>query len=134
MGIVNGSWLYRFETRNLCHWRGEETIPTGQYRGDIFVLLYFVCLCLSRSNKRARSLEQQLLANVVLATDIVDKELKELRNGRWEKAFHSDDVKKPTALISREEVNRKATIVLEHIIQASDISHTMQVRFRIHPA
>lgn len=26
----------------------------------------------------------------------------------------------------RDEVNRKATIVIEHIIQASDISHTMQ--------
>jgi 3'5'-cyclic nucleotide phosphodiesterase len=26
----------------------------------------------------------------------------------------------------RDEINRKATIVIEHIIQASDISHTMQ--------
>ena len=102
--------------------------------GDVFVLSYFVSLSSVRSHKCARSLEKQLLVNVVLATDIVDKELKELRNGRWDKAFHSDDVKKPTALMSREEVNRKATIVLEHIIQASDISHTMQVRFRIHPA
>jgi hypothetical protein len=64
--------------------------------------------------------------NVVLATDIVDKELKDLRNNRWEKAFKAVDSDKPTALMSREEVNRKATIVLEHIIQASDISHTMQ--------
>lgn len=64
--------------------------------------------------------------NVVLATDIVDKELKELRNNRWDKAFHSDDASKATAMMSRDEVNRKATIVLEHIIQASDISHTMQ--------
>ncbi|CAB9527346.1 Receptor-type guanylate cyclase gcy [Seminavis robusta] len=69
---------------------------------------------------------RQLLVNVVLATDIVDKELKELRNNRWDKAFKGDDSGKPTALMSREEVNRKATIVLEHIIQASDISHTMQ--------
>lgn len=69
---------------------------------------------------------RQLLVNVVLATDIVDKELKELRNNRWDKAFHGDDAGKPTAKMSRDEVNRKATIVLEHIIQASDISHTMQ--------
>ena len=61
-----------------------------------------------------------------LATDIVDKELKDLRNNRWDKAFNIGDTSKPTALMSREEVNRKATIVLEHLIQASDISHTMQ--------
>lgn len=54
----------------------------------------------------------------------MDKELKELRNGRWQKAFSespslSEDV--------HTTVNRKATIVIEHLIQASDIAHTMQV-------
>jgi 3'5'-cyclic nucleotide phosphodiesterase len=72
------------------------------------------------------TMNHKLLVNVVLATDIVDQELKQLRNNRWDKAFKCGDSGKPTALISREEVNRKATIVLEHIIQASDISHTMQ--------
>ena len=31
----------------------------------------------------------------------------------------------------RDAVNRKATIVIEHLIQASDVSHTMQVRLSL---
>ena len=67
---------------------------------------------------------RQLIINIVLATDIVDKDLKALRNGRWDKAFKS-----PETAISEnitDQVNRKATIVIEHLIQASDVSHTMQ--------
>jgi hypothetical protein len=45
--------------------------------------------------------------------------LKEFCNAQWEKAFSSNDS-------SRENVNRKATIGLETLIQASDIPHTMQ--------
>ena len=63
---------------------------------------------------------RQLLVNSVMATDIVDKELKNLRNARWEKAFSEEDSS------SRDSVNRKATIVIEHLIQASDVAHTMQ--------
>jgi len=68
-----------------------------------------------------------LLLPVVLATDICDKQLKELRNNRWEKAFSGKQVADPTddAEVT-EDVNRKATIVLEHLIQASDVAHTMQ--------
>lgn len=63
---------------------------------------------------------RQVLVNVVLATDIFDKELNGLRKARWEKAFSSDT-------LSQEENNDlRATIVIEHIIQASDVSHTMQ--------
>eukprot|EP00980_Cylindrotheca_fusiformis_P003630 scaffold814_cov100-Cylindrotheca_fusiformis.AAC.12 len=65
---------------------------------------------------------RQLLVNTVLATDIFDKELQTIRKVRWDKAF---------ANITRQEdeeddVNRKATIVIEHLIQASDVAHTMQ--------
>jgi hypothetical protein len=67
---------------------------------------------------------RQLVVNSVMATDIMDKELKTLRNNRWAKAF-SDDARGHKE--SREDVvDRKATIVIEHLIQASDISHTMQ--------
>ena len=64
---------------------------------------------------------RKLVVNTVLATDIMDKELGARRKDRWTKAF-SDDVHedKTTA------INRKATIVLEHLIQASDVAHTMQ--------
>lgn len=63
---------------------------------------------------------RQLVVNTVMATDIFDSELAAMRKNRWERAFggvnkgaHSD-------------INRKATVVMEHLIQASDVSHTMQ--------
>lgn len=64
---------------------------------------------------------RQLVVNCVMATDISDKDLKTLRNGRWDKAFGAV-AKEPV----RDAVNRKATIVIEHLLQASDVSHTMQ--------
>lgn len=67
-----------------------------------------------------------LLVNLVLATDICDKELGAKRKERWAKAFagtgSADHINEPT----EDAVNRKATIVLEHLIQASDVAHTMQ--------
>jgi hypothetical protein len=60
---------------------------------------------------------RQVIVNIVLATDIFDKELNDLRKNRWNRAFGDSD-----------EVNHdlRATIVIEHIMQASDVSHTMQ--------
>ena len=66
---------------------------------------------------------RQLVVNSVMATDIVDKELKALRNARWAKAF---DEKADLNEDARESISRKATIVIEHLIQASDVAHTMQ--------
>jgi 3'5'-cyclic nucleotide phosphodiesterase len=65
---------------------------------------------------------RQLVVNTVLATDILDTDLKAIRNGRWEKAFS------PTThdRNPQDSINRKATIVIEHLIQASDVAHTMQ--------
>jgi hypothetical protein len=66
---------------------------------------------------------RQLVVNSVMATDIMDKDLKALRDGRWGKAFQES----PNSLEPAcDTVNRKATIVIEHLIQASDIAHTMQ--------
>lgn len=56
-------------------------------------------------------------------SDIADKELKQLRNDRWDKAFKNTEQQEESR---RDSVNRKATIVIEHLIQASDVSHTMQ--------
>jgi len=69
---------------------------------------------------------RQLVVNVVLATDIVDKDLKNLRNARWEKAFKKQSTTNLVELSKRDSNNCKATIILEHLIQASDIAHTMQ--------
>lgn len=65
---------------------------------------------------------RQLVVNSVMATDICDKELKTLRNLRWDRAF-SEATQEVDPL---DTVNRKATIVIEHLIQASDVAHTMQ--------
>eukprot|EP00980_Cylindrotheca_fusiformis_P017082 scaffold5247_cov130-Cylindrotheca_fusiformis.AAC.1 len=63
---------------------------------------------------------RQLIVNTVMATDIVDKELQALRKARWETAFADARVQGETS------DDCKATIVIEHLIQASDVSHTMQ--------
>lgn len=64
---------------------------------------------------------RSVLVNTVMATDIMDKELSAARKARWEKAFNSELNEDPVTAS-----NRKATIVLEHLIQASDVAHTMQ--------
>ena len=69
---------------------------------------------------------RQLVVNSVLATDIFDKELSALRKARWQKAFHPEESALPAALVDHQTFERKATIVIEHIIQASDVAHTMQ--------
>lgn len=64
---------------------------------------------------------RQVLVNAVMATDIVDKTLVEKRKERWELVFKAEQTEEPAVLM-----NRRATVVIEHIIQASDIAHTMQ--------
>ncbi|KAL3938864.1 MAG: hypothetical protein SGBAC_006303 [Bacillariaceae sp.] len=68
---------------------------------------------------------RQILINNVLATDIFDKELQGLRKSRWNNAFHKNG-SKAVERSPLDDINRKATIVMEHLIQASDVSHTMQ--------
>ena len=54
---------------------------------------------------------------------VIDKELQAARKARWQVAFsEEEELEEPPEVT----VNRKATIVIEHLIQASDISHTMQ--------
>lgn len=89
---------------------------------------------------------RQLVINSVMATDLGDKELKELRNGRWLKAFSNPSTDGSSgeengsssagagsngsghacSATAGDDVNRKATIVVEHLIQAADVSHTTQ--------
>ena len=95
---------------------------------DAFVDLRQVLYTTEADFKRTR----QLIVNSVMATDIMDKELGAFRKARWEKAFseapletNSDNVVDNTESDDCA-VHRKATIVLEHLIQASDVAHTMQ--------
>eukprot|EP00980_Cylindrotheca_fusiformis_P022363 scaffold9240_cov126-Cylindrotheca_fusiformis.AAC.3 len=69
---------------------------------------------------------RQLVVNTVMATDIADKELQGLRKARWEMAFSNVDSAAELMDDRVENEDRKATIVIEHLIQASDVSHTMQ--------
>ena len=70
---------------------------------------------------------RELMVNTVMATDIFDKELTTLRKGRWEKAFAAEaNGNQSFCSDTREDINRKATVVIEHLIQASDVAHTMQ--------
>ena len=73
------------------------------------------CLCATPNELRRF---RYLTVNAVMATDITDKDLKNLRNKRWDKAFKmaSDDTVVDENV--RDSVNRKATIVIEHLIQA----------------
>jgi len=63
----------------------------------------------------------QVVINVILATDIFDKEINEICKRRWNCAFSKDS--------SHNDVDTNdlhAAIVIEHVIQASDVAHTMQ--------
>ena len=65
---------------------------------------------------------RQLVVNAVCATDIMDKDLTNARNKRWDNAFFKSSM----VVDVQEQINRKAIIVIEHIIQASDVAHNMQ--------
>ena len=86
------------------------------------------------SNQTEFLLFRSVLVNAVIATDIVDKELGALRKARWNDAFCPKnsimDEETPAPLLQGESPStcrdRKTTIMIEHIIQASDIAHTMQ--------
>jgi hypothetical protein len=80
------------------------------------------CICYTRADQQRF---RALVVNAVMATDIVDKELGALRKHRWAVAFQEEGeaTEDKSRLTDR---NRKATIVIEHMIQASDVAHTMQ--------
>ena len=61
------------------------------------------------------------MSRKVMATDIADKELNGKRKERWRQCF-DEWPDNPT----NDDIQRKATIVIEHLIQASDVAHTMQ--------
>ena len=62
---------------------------------------------------------RSLVVNSVIATDIFDPTLKSLRNARWERAFNNKTTpENEQAEDSKAMSDRKATIVIEHLIQA----------------
>ena len=74
---------------------------------------------------------RQVMVNAVLATDLMDSNIQSRRNERWELAF-SEDARGDDAVYKDDPTyqqtikNRKATMLVEILIQAADIAHTMQ--------
>lgn len=67
---------------------------------------------------------RQILVNSVVATDILDRDLKVHRDRRWNRAFQ---IKKKSNLPEKVRIKDiQATVVIEHMIQAADSAHTMQ--------
>mmetsp|Transcript_38664 Transcript_38664/g.93667 ORF Transcript_38664/g.93667 Transcript_38664/m.93667 type:complete len:522 (+) Transcript_38664:50-1615(+) len=147
-GIITGDPLTRFAVvfSALIHDAGHEGVPNAtlvKEQADVAVLYDNVSVAEQNSVELAWGLLmepsyknlrrqiycnvseykrfRQLVVNAVMATDIIDKQLKELRNNRWDVAFNKSNKSN-----SADDDNRKATIVIEHIIQASDVAHTMQ--------
>jgi hypothetical protein len=69
---------------------------------------------------------RQLVVKMLMATDMFDKESRDLREETWDKVFGTQFLD-PFEQHKAENLNDiRANIVLEHIIQACDVSHTMQ--------
>jgi hypothetical protein len=79
--------------------------------------------CICGKDRRDLDRLKGLLTNAVLATDVFDKELKQERDKKWGRVFGNMDL---TIDEARDFDSLKATIVMEHLIQASDVAHTMQ--------
>ncbi len=83
--------------------------------------------CIYQTNVERKRF-RQLVINSVMATDIADRQVNEERQQKWERAFQPSKIlqSEQSALQMQEDMNRKATAVIEHIIQVSDVAHTMQ--------
>lgn len=93
-------------------------------------------------NDKEKKRFRMLLLNACMATDVMDEDRKKLRRDRWERAFGAGrNQNKAPALANIVEVsqeldestsgdmderNRCATLVMEDLVMASSLSHTMQ--------
>ena len=71
------------------------------------------------ANDEELAIFRQLVVNLVIATDLFDKDLNQVRSDRWNKVIGGIPLD-PIYF------NRKATMSIELMMQASDIGHTMQ--------
>ena len=77
---------------------------------------------------------RQVVVTCVMATDISNNSLTDLRDKRWARAFTNDEVtigehscNDPSAPVPGDSINNlRATLVVESMMQASNIAHTMQ--------
>jgi hypothetical protein len=67
---------------------------------------------------------RQLMVHSVLVTDLMDKDLQTERKQRWNDAFETKDAEASDK--GEELINTQKMALLEHLIQTSDVAHTMQ--------
>ena len=67
---------------------------------------------------------RQILVNAVMATDIADRSLLQMRADKWSRLFPVDPNARERP--SKERLNERATALSETIIQVANVSHTMQ--------
>ena len=87
-----------------------------------------VCMICASSICGRLPLFSQLIVNSVIATDIFDREHSQFRKARWAKAFSEDSEPLSGNTTCTTSLDRKATIVIEHLIQASDGKQTISRR------
>lgn len=80
-------------------------------------------LCSIVGNQSELAYFRQLFVNTVMATDVMDKDLGLLRKARWERAFAPTTLQEENIEVGAIETgqlsrNLKATVVIEHLIQA----------------
>jgi hypothetical protein len=80
------------------------------------------CICGTENKQSELERFSQVLQNAVLATDVFDKELKAERDARWANVFGKEEAQEDAEVLN----HLRAHIVLEQMIQASDVIHTMQ--------
>jgi len=81
--------------------------------------------CIYQTNVERKRF-RQLVINSVLATDIADRQVNEERQMKWDRAFAPTKTSEQSGVQIQDDINRKATVVIEQIIQVSDVAHTMQ--------
>lgn len=84
---------------------------------DRFVSLRSAIFSSNTEEKKFR----QLVVDSVITTDIADPHLRMLRSDRWERAFGGSKDTGPKC-----SMDEKTSVIIEQLIQASDIAHTMQ--------
>ena len=72
------------------------------------------------SDASERMLFRQLVTNSIIATDLYDTEFSMVRNERWEAVFCAGTEE------NIDNCNQKTTILMEYIMQSSEIAHTME--------
>ena len=65
---------------------------------------------------------RQIVVNLIMATDMSNQQARESRNKRWHAAFHSSDGLNG----DEQERGQRIALIMETIIQAADVAHTMQ--------